>query len=37
MQTLLEANKRLLTEERVEEETLLDQYQMPVVTRSTAS
>ncbi len=37
MQTLLEANKRMLTEERDEEETLLDQYQMLIVTRSTVS
>ena len=37
MQPLLEANKQMLTEERVEEETLLNQCQMLVVTRSTVN
>ena len=37
MQSLLEANKRMLTEEMAEEETLLNQYQMLIATRSTVS
>ncbi len=37
MQSLLEANKRTLAEEMAEEDTLLDQYQMLVVARSTVS
>ncbi len=38
MQTFLEANKRnMLSEETAEEKTLLDQYQMLVVTRSAVS
>ncbi len=37
MQSLLEANKRMLAEKMVEEKTLLNQYQMLVVARSTVS
>ncbi len=37
LQSVKEANKRMLTEEMAEAETLLDQYQMLAVTRSTVS
>ncbi len=37
MQTLMEVNRHMLAEEMAEEETLLNQYQMMVVTRSTVS
>ena len=36
-QPLLATNKRMLTEERAKEETLLNQYQILAVTRSTVS
>ncbi len=35
IQTLLEASRQMLAEEMTEEETLLNQYRMLVVTRST--